>query len=372
MTRFTRQAERGHDGLAHEAVLHALSDAGLHVKDIEAAFCGTVAGGSGTGQRCLKDLGFGGIPITNIENACASSTSAMIEALAWIAAGFCDVALVLGVEILSSAPKGPLQLPEGNWLFDSGMNLPMWYAMQARRHMAVHGLTLEQLAAVAVKSRALGALNSRAHFQQPATLDEVLHSRTVASPLTLFQCCPKTDGAAALIVASGRYVRERGLAPVWIRSHAIGSGNPVYVDTPSHTSTAARVAKEALERAGIAPADLDVVELHDAFSIGEILYTEALGLCPPGTGGVYAASGDSMPGSPRTAVNPSGGLLSRGHPLGASGLAMVHEVVTQLRGAAGRRQKSDARLGATHTMGANEFELDGNVCTVLVFEGDGT
>ena len=146
----------------------------------------------------------------------------------------------------------------------------------------------------------------------------------------------------------------------------------MYVDSSPQAGTAARVANEALGRAGIAPTDLDVVELHDAFSIGEILYSEALGLCPLGEGGAYAASGASMPNSVSTVVNPSGGLLSRGHPLGASGLAMVHEVVSQLRGNADLRQKAGARLGATHTMGANEFELDANVCTVLVFEADQT
>ena len=368
MSRFTRQAQRGHKALLEEAVIGAIADAGLEAADVQAVFCGTVSGGTGIGQRCLRDIPFNGAPITNIENACASSSSALREAYAWIKAGLCDVALACGVEILSIAPKGPLQVSTEEWMFQAGLSLPMWYAMQARSHMTKHGTTREDLAAVAVKSRRLAVLNDKAHFRSETSLAEVLGSREIADPLTLYQCCPKTDGASAAIVVSGQFARRHGMESIKIRGTALGSGIPVYGDGSTLEWTPKRVSQQALQSAGVAPEDLDVVEVHDAFSIGEIIYSEALGVCPPGEGGRLASSGRTMPNAGRTAVNPSGGLLSRGHPLGASGLAQIHELVAQLRGTAGQRQVDGARLAAAHNMGASVFELDANICSVFILE----
>lgn len=368
MTRFTRQPERSNQDLAEHAISAALSDAGVSQRDIGAIFSGSVRARSGNGQRCVKAMGFRGVPIVNVENACASGSTAMREAYAWIKAGLCDVALAFGVESLSSEPKGPLVLPRGNWMIDAGLTLPSWYAMQASRHMARYGLTREQLGSVSVKSRKLAQHNDVAHFRDPVTLEDVLASPVVADPLTLFQCCPKTDGSAAVVLASEAAARRLGATGVRIRATALGSGTAVFTDRPIEIPTARRVSIEALEKAGIGTEDLDVVEVHDAFSIGEIIYSEALGICPPGEGGRYAAEGRSLPGGGGVAVNTSGGLLSRGHPLGASGLAQVAEIVWQLRGVCGPRQVENARLGAVHTMGANEFELDGNICSVFVLE----
>ncbi len=369
MTRFTRQANLGYDGLALLALDRALADAGIERADLGAAFVGCVAGGSGLGQRALKNAGLGAIPVVNIENACASGVNALAEAYAWIKAGMCDVALALGVELLSPAPTGPLPVPVGEWMFDAGLALPHWYALQASRRIESGSLSLEQLAAVVVKSRALGALNSAAHFQSPVTAQEVLGSRVVAAPLTLMQCCPKTDGAAAAILASrSAALRLGSRQPVAVRALALGSGEPVHMDPPRRVGLAEQTARRALEAAGVEPRDLDVVEVHDAFSIGEILYAEAIGVCAPGEAGIATAAGRTMPGGDLAAVNPSGGLLSRGHPLGASGLAMIAEVTSQLRGRCGSRQRDGASLGATHTMGANDFERDGNICVVAVLE----
>lgn len=368
MTRFTRQAERGRKAIVEEAVLQALRDCALEPREIGSIFCGSVRSGTAVGQRCLRDLPFQGAPIINVENACASSSTALREAYAWIRAGFCDVALALGVEITSTSDKGPLSMPKDEWIFQTGLNLPMWYAMQARRHMERYGSTREQLATVAVKSRSLAVRNPKAHFQTETTLEEVLGSRQVADPLTLYQCCPKTDGGSAVVVASREFIRRRGLAATWIRASALGSGVPVYGDGSDAQPTAARVASQALDAAGVDPKDLDVVEVHDAFTIGEVIYAEALGICEPGEGARYAAEGLSWPNGGGVAINPSGGLLSRGHPLGASGLAQIYELVTQLRGTAGSRQVEGARLAATHNMGASVFELDANVCSVFVLE----
>jgi acetyl-CoA acetyltransferase len=372
MTRFTKQAERGHEGLAAEAVDAALRDAGVEAREIQASFCGSVAGGGAIGQRVLKRLGVTGAPIVNVENACASSSTALFEALAWIRGGLADVCLAMGVEILSPA-RGPLKASSpgsGSWVFETGLNLPAWYGLKASRHMATHGLRREELAAVVVKNRAAAAHNPFAHFQSPVTADEVLASPMVADPLTLYQCCPKVDGASAAIVCSADFARSRGIdaGAVGIRGFSLVSGTAVFTDSPPASDAAHRAAAQAYERAGLGPDDLDVVECHDAFSIGEILYTEALGLCAEGEGGRLAASGATALGGSGPTVNPSGGLLSRGHPLGASGIGQITELVWQLRGQAAGRQVEGARIAAAHTMGASEFELDANVCAVFILE----
>ena len=370
MTRFTKQAERGHEGLATEAVDTALRDAGVAARDVQVAFCGSVAGGAAIGQRVLKRIGVAGAPIVNVENACASSSTAVIEAIAWIKAGLADVALAMGVEILSPA-RGPLKASSpgsGSWVFETGLNLPAWYALKASRHMATYGLKPEELAAVVVKNRAAAAANPFAHFQSPVTAEEVLASPMVADPLTLYQCCPKVDGASAAVLCSSEYAKRHGLDAVAIRGFSLVSGTAVFTDTPPAADAAHRAAAIAYERAGVGPEDLDVVECHDAFSIGEILYTEALVLCAEGEGGRLAASGATSLGGSGPTVNPSGGLLSRGHPLGASGIGQITELVWQLRGQAGARQVEQPRIAAAHTMGASEFELDANACAVVILE----
>jgi acetyl-CoA acetyltransferase len=370
MTRFTKQAELGHEGLAVVAAREALADAGVAASEVGAAFAASMGGGPAIGQRALRHLGMGGIPIVNVENACASSSTALVEATAWIRAGMCDVALAFGVEIVS-VQAGPLDVPDtgtGQWVFATGLNLPAWYALKASRHMAEHGLTREQLAAVAVKSRRLAVDNPLAHFRSPVTAEQVLDSVTIADPLTLFQCCPKTDGASAVVVCSADFASSRGLDPVWLRGLSLVSGQPVFSDRTNTEDATRRAARSAYEQAGIDPVDVDVAECHDAFTIGEVLATEALGFCPDGEGGAWIAAGATAPGGKGPVVNPSGGMLSRGHPIAASGLAQVVEVVTQLRGTSGPRQVPGARLGVVHTMGASEFELDANACVVQVLE----
>lgn len=372
MTRFAKQAARGHAALVGEAVRAALVDAGLAPADIEASFCGSARAPAGLGQRVLKTLGVAGRPIVNVENACASGSTAVIEAAAWIRAGLCDVALAVGVEVLSDLP-GPLPTRD-DWYFATGLNLPGWYALKASRYQHQYGLTDEQLALVAVKNRRLATGNARAYFQTPVTVEEVLSSRMVADPLTLLQCCPKADGAAAVVLASKRAARGGRYASaqqVWIRAMALTSGTAVFTDREPEPSAARRAALLAYEQAGIGPEDLDIVECHDAFSIGEILYTEALGLCAAGEGGALVQSGATSPGGRLATVNPSGGLLAKGHPLGATGIAQLAELVWQLRGAAGSRQRPGARWGAALTMGGGEFELDANACSVLILESAG-
>jgi len=366
MTRFTRQAARGAAALVGEAVREALDHAGLRAADIQASFCGSALATAGAGQQTLKNVGLAGRPIINVENACASGSTAVLEACAWLRAGLCEVALAVGVEILSDI-RGPLPTTD-DWYFQTGLNLPGWYALKASRHMHEYGVTRAQLAAVAVKNRRLAAENSRAYFQAPVTLDEVLQSRMIADPLTLLQCCPKADGAAAAVLATAAFARRRGGRPIAIRGMALTSGTAVFVAGQPSESAGQRAVLAAYGQADVEPQDLDVVECHDAFSIGEILYTEALGLCAPGRGGELLASGATSPGGRAALVNPSGGLLAKGHPLGATGIAQLAELVWQLRGESAARQRPQARLAAALTMGAGEFELDANACTVFVLE----
>ena len=367
MTRFAKQAQRGYESLVAEAVHQAFEHANVRASEIQASFCGAAAAPPGIGQRVLKNIGLTGRPIVNVENACASGSTAIVEACAWLRAGLCDVALAVGVEILSEI-RGPLPTQDA-WFFDTGLNLPGWYALQASRHMQQFGLTREQLAAVAVKNRRLAATNPRAYFQSPVTFEEVLGSRMIADPLTLLQCCPKADGAAAVILCTAGYAARCKSRPVWIRGMSLTSGMAVFTDGPRPVSAARRAALAAYEQAGVGPQDLDLVECHDAFTIGEILYTEELGLCDRGQGGELVLSGATSPGGGAAVVNVSGGLLAKGHPLGATGIAQIAELVWQLRGEAGPRQQPEARLAAALTMGAGEFELDANACTMLVLEG---
>lgn len=367
MTPFAKQSQRGHQSLVAEAVHQAFAHANVRAAEIQASFCGAATAPPGTGQRVLKNLGLTGRPIINVENACASGSNAVVEACAWIRAGMCDVALAVGVEILSDI-RGPLPTQEA-WYFDTGLNLPGWYALQASRHIEQFGLTKEQLASVAVKNRRLAAANPRAYFQSPVTLDEVLRSRMIADPLTLLQCCPKADGAAAVVLCSASHAARFNNRPVRIRGMSMTSGQAVFRDGPRPVSAAHRAAMMAYQEAGVGSEDLDLVECHDAFTIGEILYTEELGLCERGRGGELVASGATSPGGTCAVVNVSGGLLAKGHPLGATGIAQIAELVWQLRGEAGTRQQPGARLAAALTMGAGEFELDANACTVFLLEG---
>ena len=230
MTRFAKQAQRGYESLVAEAVRQAFEHANVRASDIQASFCGAAAAPPGIGQRVLKNIGVTGRPIVNVENACASGSTATVEACAWLRAGLCDVALAVGVEILSEI-RGPLPTQDA-WFFDTGLNLPGWYALQASRHMQQYGLTREQLAAVAVKNRRLAATNPRAYFQSPVTVEEVLGSRMIADPLTLLQCCPKADGAAAVILGTVGYAARCSSRPVWIRGMSLTSGTAVFTDGP--------------------------------------------------------------------------------------------------------------------------------------------
>lgn len=367
MVPFAKYRDKTLAGIAWPAVKQAIADAGIRKSDIGAAYCGTALGGMLAGQRVLKQLGITGLPIVNVENACSSSSSAFREAWIAVGAGVYDTALVIGVEKLTRFGGGTLPLEKDDWEVTHGLVMPALYAMRARRYMHEFGLTVDQLAGVAVKAHEHGARNPDAQYRNRLTVAEVNAARPIADPFTLLHCCPSGDGAAAAVIAAGNIARRAPTKPIRVAGSEINSGRYMtgYRDMTSPEITV-RGARDAFEAAGIGPEDLDVAEVHDAFTIAELMYYEALGLCAKGEAARLLEDGDTSLGG-RIPVNPSGGLLSKGHPIGATGLAQIVEIVRQLRGQCGDRQVDGARVGLTHCTGGGISGFDHGVCSIHLF-----
>lgn len=367
MIPFGKYPERQLTDLAWPAVKAAILDFGVPPSDIGAAYCGAVFGGMMSGQRILARVGLSGIPITNIENACSSSSTAFRQAVIALASGECDVALVIGVEKLSKFGGGTLPLEAEDWEVSQGMVMPALYAMRAKRYMHEFGLTPEQLAKVSVKNRRHGALNEDAQIRKVVSVQEVLASRPIADPLTLLQCCPTGNGAAAIVLCASRVAGRYRRDPIQVLASELTSGRYTngFRDMTLPEITV-RGAKKAYEEACIGPEDIDVAEVHDAFSIAEILYYEAFGFCGRGEGGGMLDRGETSLGG-RLPVNPSGGLLSKGHPIGATGAAQIVEIVRQLRGQCGARQVVDAKIGLAHATGGGISGFDHGACSIHIF-----
>lgn len=366
MTPFAKLADADETVLVRDAVAAALADAQLEPEEIDAVFVANVFGAGGLGQLVLRASALVGKPILNVENACASGTTALLDGVAWLEAGLADRVLVVGVEVLTGRFDGLLPVGAGDPYTSQGMTLPALYALKARHHMERYGTTPEQFALVSVKNRRHGALNPNARFQTPVSLEEVLASRPIADPINLLHCCPNSDGAAAAVL-----VRESALgpaprsAPVRIAGSALRSGLR-RAELGWEETTLRETALQAYAQAGITAEDIDLAEVHDAFAPGELLACERLGFSGEGKAGPDLEAGRFTFGGDGPVVNPSGGLLSRGHPPGATGVAQVFEVVTQLRGAAGDRQVEGATHGLTVTMGGSIPQLETNACTVHV------
>jgi acetyl-CoA C-acetyltransferase len=360
--------ERRVESLAWAAVAEAVRDAGITPGDVDAIVVGSVFGPPGVATRMQRGLGIPGVPMWTVENACASGTSAYHEAVEAVRLGRFGCVLVLGVDQMSTLFSGAIVPeatdPEGA----SSLPLPGLYALQAQRYVDEFGVTPEQLAAVAVKNKRNGRDNPRAQLRNKApSVEEVLASRMIAEPLTFLQCCPTSDGAGAAIVGP-----ERGNADdLRIESSVMVSGAlwDQRSDDVWGYASVARAAEKAFAQAGRAPGEIDVLEVHDAFTIGEIFTCEALGLAPRGKGAELAPSGHTQRDGAQP-VNPSGGLLSRGHPLGATGLAQLAEIAWQLRGRAAARQVARHRVGLVETMGGGAAGMDGNACVVTILSTD--
>ncbi len=359
MTRFGKLPELGVRELAEEAVFNALVDAGARPGDIEIAYCGTEAMAPDTpmlpGQIALEQVGITGIPITNVANACGSGSNAVREAWLALQSGLYDVALAVGVEKLTSPSPDQYQilsrLGGADLMLEGSMGFfpPGVFSMSALKHMEKYGTTREQIALVAVKNNYHGSLNPKAHYQKPVTLEQVLNSRPVSYPLNVLDCCPISDGCAAVVLCAADVAKRFSGTPVRIRAAAQKSGT--YKDDPElDADTTRRAAAEAYEMAGVGPEDIDLAEVHDCFTFAEIQHYEDLGFCKKGEGGRFIEEGHAAIGG-KVAVNPSGGLLAKGHPLGATGPGQIYEVVQQLRGRCGKRQVPGARIGMTHNGG---------------------
>jgi acetyl-CoA C-acetyltransferase len=360
---FVGRSDRSADALGRAALQRALTDAGLDLDDVDLFVFGSRFEHPALGQRTLLPVGAGGATVLNTENACASGTSALEIATAYVRAGMARVAVAVGVEHPSDLGSS-IPLPAWDRLARAGISHPVRYALEAAKYCAEYGADPAALAGVTVKNRAHAAKNPAARFRKPVTFDEVLASPMVATPLTRLECCANADGAAAAVVTSADVSAGCGAEAVQILAMATGSGTRY--DRQAPTMMTERLAAKAFAEAGLGPSDIDVAEVYDAFVILEVLNTERLGFAKPGTAAERIAAGEFTLGGLGPVLNPGGGLLGRGHPLGATGLAQVAEIVDQVRGRAGDRQVDGAAVGLVQTMGGNVRELEANAGFVLI------
>ena len=361
---FGRFDERSVIDMGRVAVRQALAMAALGPGGFQAAFCGTVYSGVAAGHRVLSSLGLTGIPIVNVEAGCASGGAALRLGLQAIRSGECDTVLVFGMEKM---PRGVIDSSFFEpWQKLAGLSpAPAFFALRARKLMRDSGVTLEHLARVSVKNHKRGVENPYAMFRKEITLEAVLASPIVCDPLRLYMLCSPNEGAAAVVLRAGSNPGDVTIAAAALRSHlpgrVLGEHTPlsgtVNDEIPSPTELAARA---AYEEAGLGPDDLDVAEVQDTDSGRELLSYEELSFCGPGEAAAWLDRGAADRGG-RLPVNMSGGLLSKGEPLGASALAQIVEVFWQLRGEAGARQVDGARTGLCHTVGRGA-----NACVVIL------
>jgi acetyl-CoA acetyltransferase len=359
-----------HD-LGHYAVWEAIQSSGIDPRRLEVCYAGHAYQGPCFGQKILVKSGLTGMPVFNVENACASGASAILGVDTMIKSGRADLGIAIGGEKLTSPGGGFLPIVADDLDSRNGRVMPAAFAMIAQRHMEKYGTTKKQLAKVAVKNRRNACLNPKMveKYQKPVTVEEVLASPTIADPLTRLSCCPVSDGAAAVILASQKVASQYTTKPVEIVASVLVSGKRTkygLIDYKSEISIQA--GKDAYEMAGLGPEDVDVCEFHDPFTIAEIVHYEDLGFCAPGEGGRYIDEGKSEINGGGVTVGPSGGLLGRGHPLGATGIAQVAELFFQLRGEAGKRQVANARVGLAHVVGGGVTNLESGACSVHILQ----
>lgn len=382
MTRFAKPGSSPeYYEMAREAGLNALKDAGIPYASVEQAFAGYVYGDSTCGQRAVYELGLTGIPVVNVNNNCSTGSSALFLARQAVEGGLAECVLAIGFEKMEKGALGakfndrepPIsqhaQVMMEVQSFNSAPPAAQMFGGAGREYRWLHGTRKETFAQIAVKARKHASNNPYALFSQVLSLEEILASEDVFDPLTRFQCCPPTCGAGAAILCSDEFAKKHGIS------------NPVYIAAQSMTTDYAssfeeksmikmigydmtrQAAKQVYEAAGIGPEDVDVVELHDCFTANELLTYEGLGLCPEGGAEKFIWDGDNTYGG-KYVTNPSGGLLSKGHPLGATGLAQCTELVWQLRGTADRRQVEGARIALQHNLGL------GGACVVSLYRRD--
>lgn len=379
MTKFQKPgASDDYDVMAGKAARAALEDAGVGYGDVAAAYCGYVYGDSTCGQRAVYELGLTGIPVFNVNNNCSTGSTALMLATQAIQGGLYECVLALGFEKMEKGALGskftdranPLEWQAGLMSkvqgFSAAPPAAQMFGGAGREYRWKYGTKRETFAKISEKARKHAANNPLAMFREQLTVEEVLASPEVFDPLTRYQCCPPTCGAAAAILCSDEFAKKHGITrPVWI------AGQNMTTDFASSFEEDSMIkmvgfdmtkasAKAVYEQAGLGPEDVQVVELHDCFTTNEVLTYEGLGLCPEGEAERLIEDGDNTYGG-KWVTNPSGGLLSKGHPLGATGLAQCAELVWQLRGAAGQRQVPNAKVALQHNLGL------GGACVVTMY-----
>jgi benzoylsuccinyl-CoA thiolase BbsB subunit len=356
--------------LGAEAVRAAVQDAGITPQDVQFAYCANLYGGMVIGQAVLGEIGITDIELTNIENACAGGATALRKGWWDIASGLYDVGIVVGVESMTTSPVAGKLIPpaRGDITGELGMNMVARFALSQRRYMDMFNVSLEQIAQVSVKNHRNGCLNPYSQYRKELTIEEIVNSRPICEPITLLQCCPATDGAAAVILTSrdlaGRYTRK----PVFIAASVLKSGDYSFRwEDITFSDMTYKCTRSAYEMAGLGPEDVDVCELHDAFAVNELLHYVELGFCKRGEEVRLLEDGVTELGG-KLPVNTSGGLLSKGHPVSASGVAQIAELVWQLRGQAGGRQVASAKVGLAHVIGGEVTGLESGAVAVHILK----
>jgi acetyl-CoA acetyltransferase len=368
MIKFGRFPDKTVPQIGAEAAHLALDDSGLTIQDMEALYCGNLGQASGmVGQRILQEIGQTGIPVVNVSNACATGATAFREAWASVKAGLYDLVIAVGVEQMGRGLLGGAGGSKGiskEGLLGSG-TMPSVFAEAGMEHARNYGTTFEQFAKVSVKNHHHSTMNPKAMYQIETPLETVMNAEMISYPNTKLMCSVNVDGSAAAIIASEKKAKELGLMSraVKIRASILTSDPWQERDLvmPDVNTCTRRAAAAAYEMAGLGAEDVDLVELHDCFATAEILHYENLGLCDDGEAGRMIDDGEVALGG-KVPVNVSGGLLSKGHPLGATGIANIYEVSTHLRGEAGQRQVEGARIGLTHVIGL------GSACGIHILE----
>ena len=379
MTNFGKFTDRSLKDLAREACWNAIKDSGVVPKSIQAGYMANAVGGVITGQTMVlgevafREVGVVGVPIVNIENACASGSSALMEAWMAVSAGFYDIVIVAGVEKLYAndtqktvealAGAGDVELE-----MSVGVNFPAHWALRATKRMEIFGTTREHFARVSVKNHHNGCLNPRSQYRKEFTVEQVLNARMIASPLTQLECSPIGDGAAAVVLCESKLARQYTAKPILIAG--IGMSTGTYSETRDITfnDIEARAAQAAYKASSIGPEDIDFAEVHDCFTIAEFMRVEGMGLCKPGEYDCLLERREVEIGG-RLPINPSGGLLAKGHPVAATGVAQICELNWQLKGEAGQRQVEKARVGLAHCSGGG-IAGDGAVSVVSILQKD--
>jgi len=371
MTKFEKPGSKEWDypDMAREAGTKALSDAGLAITDVEQAAVGYCYGDSTCGERAFYELGHTGIPIYNVNNNCSTGSTALFMAKQFVEGGLAECAMALGFEKMEKGSLGVKYTDRTNPMdkhfklmielrgFAKAPGAPQFFGNAGREHMEKYGTTAEQFAKIGWKNHKHSVNNPYSQFQDEYSLEDILAAPMVYEPLTKLQCCPTSDGAGAAIVASEDFVRRHGLEQraVEIVGQAMATDFDSSFDQKSMIKAVGfdmtkQAAEKVYRQSGLGPENVDVVELHDCFSANELITYEALGLCPVGQGGKHVDEGAFTYGG-KVVVNPSGGLISKGHPLGATGLAQCSELVWQLRGEAERRQVAGAKVALQHNLG---------------------